>query len=132
MSQEKLEIVRAMYDAFSRHAFSDAVQYLHPEVEVHTAFEGPDSGRLYRGRQECREFLELYRQWDAHCVAFDEIVSDTDDQILIAENWHVRGRHGIELDFKVIDLYTFRDRLIVRVDGFLEKAEALEAVGLSE
>jgi hypothetical protein len=29
-------------------------------------------------------------------------------------------------------LYTFREDLIMRIDGFTEKAEALEAAGLSE
>ncbi len=44
----------------------------------------------------------------------------------------MRGRDGLEFDFQVIDVYTFRDGLIGRVDGYLKKAEALEARRLSE
>jgi hypothetical protein len=44
----------------------------------------------------------------------------------------VRGRDGIEIDTELTDVYAFRDSLIVRVDGFRDKAKALEAVGLSE
>jgi hypothetical protein len=45
-----------------------------------------------------------------------------------------RGRAEVpyEVDTKIFDLYTFRDGLIVRGDGFLGKAEALQAAGLSE
>ena len=46
-----------------------------------------------------------------------------------------RGRDGFRKWWErigegVSDLYTFRDDLIVRVDGFRTKAEALEAAGL--
>jgi len=37
-----------------------------------------------------------------------------------------------EIERELPTLYTFRDGLIVRIDGFTEKAEALEAAGLSE
>jgi hypothetical protein len=41
-----------------------------------------------------------------------------------------RGRDDIELELALPNLYTFRDGLIVRIDGFTDKAEALEAAGL--
>ena len=46
--------------------------------------------------------------------------------------WRVRGRDALQLDFELIDVYTFRDGLIVRIVGFRDRAEALDAVGLSE
>ena len=44
----------------------------------------------------------------------------------------MRGRDGIEIDTEVNDLYAFRDGLIVRIDGFRDSADALEAAGLEE
>ena len=44
----------------------------------------------------------------------------------------MRARDGIETGFQLTDIYTFRDGLIIRIDGFRERAEALEAAGLSE
>ena len=44
-----------------------------------------------------------------------------------------RGRDGIEIDRELPRaIFTFRNGLIVRIDGFTDKAEALEAAGLSE
>ena len=44
----------------------------------------------------------------------------------------MRGRNGIEIKASCTDLYGFRDGLIVRGDGFRDKAQALAAAGLSE
>ena len=52
--------------------------------------------------------------------------------MLAIERWHARGRQGIAFDFEITDVYEFRDGLIVRVKGFRDRADALEAVGLSE
>ncbi len=39
---------------------------------------------------------------------------------------------GMETEIVITQLYTFRDGLILRIDGFRSRAEALEAAGLSE
>jgi hypothetical protein len=39
---------------------------------------------------------------------------------------------GMETEIVITQLYTFRDGLVLRIDGFRSRAEALEAVGLSE
>jgi hypothetical protein len=43
-----------------------------------------------------------------------------------------RGRAASRSTHPVVDVYTFRDGLVVRIDGFRDKKEALEAAGLSE
>ena len=46
--------------------------------------------------------------------------------------WRVRGRDGIEIDTQLIDIYEFRDGMLIRTEGLTDKAEAFKAVGLSE
>jgi hypothetical protein len=53
-------------------------------------------------------------------------------RILSIDQWRLRGREGIEIKRELPTLYTFRDALIVQIDGFTEKADALEAAGLRE
>ena len=44
-----------------------------------------------------------------------------------------RGRgSGVEVDARFYDVYTLRDGLIVRMDQFTERSQALEAVGQAE
>lgn len=54
-----------------------------------------------------------------------------DSRILAVDRWLFRGREGIEIEEELPTAYTFRNGLIVRVDGFTDKSEALKAVGLN-
>jgi ketosteroid isomerase-like protein len=138
MSQENVEVIRLVYEAFNRRDFAGAAQYLHPEGEVYPGVVGLDppgggSGRRLRGREQLRRFFQdLGDIWEAVTVEFEEIVEAPDGRVLAVEHWRTRGRDGIEVDTRIIDVYAVRDGFIVRVDGFLDKAEAFEAVGLAE
>jgi ketosteroid isomerase-like protein len=133
---EGVDTWRAFYEAFNRGAFGDAVQFLHPEVELSPALpalEGSNlRGNRYRGRAEVKEFLEtISNAWETLTVELEETIEEG-DRVLAVENWRARGRDGIEIKTRLIDVYTFRDGLVVRVDGFRDKAEAREAAGLTE
>ena len=134
MSEENLETIRLFYEAFNRRLFDDALKYLHPECEISTALRAPGEPRHFRGREEARVFIVelLADTWEAVTVEFKEIIEAPDGRVLAVERWRTRGRAGIELDTELTDVYAFREGLIVRVDGFTDKAQALEAAGLSE
>jgi hypothetical protein len=61
-----------------------------------------------------------------------QVIETEDGRILSVDLWRFRGREGIAIERELPNLFTFRDGLIVRIDGFPEKADALEAAGLSE
>ena len=133
---ERVDRWRAFYEAFNRGNFDDAVRYLHPEVELSPALpalEGSNlTGNRYRGRDELREFLKTITDaWETLTVELEETIEEG-DRVLAVENWRALGRDGIEINTRLIDVYTFRDGLVVRIDGFRDKAEALDATGLSE
>jgi ketosteroid isomerase-like protein len=129
---EEVESLRAVYDAFNRRDFEDLVQHMHPEVEAYPGVVGFDVKRRYHGRAGIREFFEtILETFDEYTVEPEEIVEVSDERVLAVEHWRVRGRGGVEVDTQIIDLWKFRDGLIVRVDGFRDKAEALEAAGLA-
>jgi uncharacterized protein len=133
MSKENVGVVRRVYEAFNRRDIDAALQNLHPEYELYPALVGPGGRSEYFGREGAREFFDLITDtWETMTVESAEIVEIPDDRILSVELWRVRGRDGIEIETKLTDVYAFRDGLIVRVDGFREKADALEAAGLSE
>jgi ketosteroid isomerase-like protein len=80
-----------------------------------------------------RQFFEaLFNTWEKVTVELEEILKGAGGRVLGVEQWHTRGRGGIDVGTKIFDVYTFRDGLVVRVDGFLDKAGALQAAGLSE
>ena len=133
MSEENIEIIRRVYDAFSRRDFDGAAQYLHRDFEIYPAIAGPDWRGHYRGRDGAKEFWEVITEvWEALTVEFKETIEAPDNRILAVEHWRSSGRDGIVIDFEVTHLYAFRDDLIVRIDGFTERAEALEPAGLTK
>ena len=137
MSEESIDALRAFYDALNRRDIDQALQEVHPKVEVRTALDqieavGGSRGPI-RGHEGVREWFDNTVQvFEKVTIEFKEIVEGKDGQIVAVENWRVRGGQGIEFDTVVTDVYGFRDGLIVRCDGFRDKAEALEAAGLSE
>lgn len=135
MPPENLEVVRRLYEAFNRRDYEKAAQYLHPEGEIYPALQGPDmpggSRGHFIGRQELREFLAgLGEVWESVTIEPADMIEAPDGRVLAVERWHVRGRDGIEVDTTIIDVYTIRGGLMTRVDGYVDKAEAFEAVGL--
>ena len=54
------------------------------------------------------------------------------NRILVLDRWHFRGRDGIEIDSELANVFTFRDGLVIRIDGYNDRAEARTAVGLDD
>jgi SnoaL-like domain len=59
----------------------------------------------------------------------EEIIEVPDGRVLAVERWRARGRQGIKFDFLLVDVYTFRDGLIVRIDGFRDRTAASKPWG---
>jgi hypothetical protein len=61
-----------------------------------------------------------------------EIIEVEGDRLVMVERWHPRGRQGIETEVVITQIYTFRNGLILRIDGLRDQAEAFKAAGLPE
>jgi ketosteroid isomerase-like protein len=136
MPQGNVEVVRSLFEAVNRRDYASAVEYVHPEAEICPGIAGldtagPGSGSRLCGRDELRQYLED-DTWETATVELEEVTETPDGRVVAVERWHMRGRDGIEIDANCTDVYSFREGLIVRGDGFRDKAKALEAVGLSE
>jgi ketosteroid isomerase-like protein len=132
MSGENIESLRRLNDAFNRSDIDDAKQYLDPDVVLHPGVQVPDEESHYVGRDGLINwFLSATDPWEMIRVEHKEVI-DHEDRVLAIELWTFRGRDGIELELELPNVYTFRDGLIVQIDGFTDKAKALEAVGLAE
>ena len=131
MSPNNLDILRAAYEA--EPDGEDVLQYLDPAVELYPGIETPDQDTRYVGHDGWKEFMaDAIGSWEAVVIEPSERLEATENRILAIDNWLFRGRDGIEIERELPTLYTFRDGLIVRIDGFGLSGETLEAAGLSE
>jgi hypothetical protein len=133
MSEENIEIVRSLIEAWNEHDEALAANYLADDIEWAPAGPAAVDRVVYRGREECaRGFAAVWETWDE--FRFQEAeVRDLDDSVLWLGRVHMRGRTShVELDQEFANRFHLRDDLITRVHAFLAWREALEAAGLSE
>jgi len=129
MSRENVEIVRRGYEEMSRSGeFPWA--FIDPEVEVHDPPLTPDA-RVYHGHDGLREAIRNV-ELVLEAVRFDpEELLDAGEDVVVLLRMSGRGKEsGVEVDALLAHLWTLRDGKGVRL-RVLERAEALEAAGLS-
>src|SRR5262249_1757597 len=64
-------------------------------------------------------------------VTFEEII-DAGDQVVVVAHHEGRGQvSGVEVDSRYYEVYTVREGKVSRIDEYANRAEALEAAGLS-
>ena len=134
MAQENEEVVRHLFAAWNRRDFDNGVlQHFDPEVEFHPGLLPPGEDTEYLGREGVRQWIRNVNDaWVAVTVEPIERIEVASDRILAIDRWHFEGRDGIEVSEELPTALTFRNGLIIRVDGFTDKAEAFEALGLGD
>ncbi len=130
MSQENVEIVRSIYEAFNRRDWDAAFRDQHPEVELTTPPGGPNSG-TYRGRLECQGYLqELLTPFEAGTVEPEELF-ESGEQIAVVLKVRARRKgSSAEIEIRNEHLWAFRDGMAQSLRIFPEPERALEAAGL--
>jgi ketosteroid isomerase-like protein len=99
---------------------------VYPRSSVSTpAVSGYDSA-LGRRDGVLQTFEDLGETWRSATAEIQGIEELGEGRVLAVEDWRTRGRDGIGFTTRITDVYTVERGLIVRVDGFLDKAEALE------
>lgn len=136
MSRQNLEAIKHHYDAFNRRDLAGVLGDLDPEVEfdktVTVAVAGPDAN-LYRGHEQVEGFFRsMWEATDRSSVTIDELI-EAGDAVVAVVRIRGRARHtGLEGELRAVHLWDLRDGKAVRFRAFQGKAEALEALGLSE
>jgi ketosteroid isomerase-like protein len=134
MSQESVEVVRRVVEAFNRRDWVAWESHWHREAEWYDPPEAPGSG-VHRGVQSIRryfdELLEIGAEgWN---VEVDAIESVGRDCVLIRARSVLVGREsGIPIEDGLFQLVGLEDGRVRRVRNFRSSRDALEAVGLSE
>lgn len=108
-------------------------RFMDPEVDVRPGLLPPGEGTRYLGHDGVMDWVRNVNDgWVTVTVVPMDRRELADDRILSIDVWHFEGRDGIEVTEELPTAFTFRDGLIVRIDGFTDKAEAFEALGVDE
>ena len=131
MSQENIEAVGRLYEAFSTGDFARALEQAEPDFEwvpPERDIQGPAQGRdeLQRLLRNQEEAYEQFR------IEAEEL-TDHGDQVVAFIRIRGRGRSsGVEFDIRAATVWTFDEGRLVRGKAYPNRDEALEAAGLRE
>ena len=132
MSQENIEIVRRIYEAWATGDFSASEQDLDPHVVFVARPEFPEFG-VFSGPAGIKTYMRRFLDQFERVTAEAEQIEDVGDTVLVHVVQHGKYKNsGVEGDNRYFMLFTFRGKKIVRIENALHETEALEAVGLPE
>jgi uncharacterized protein len=132
MAKENVEIVREALEILWRHGFDAALPFFDPDVIWEAAEDEPDAG-TYRGHQGVRTFIGKWLElFDRLHFEPEEFIA-AGEAVVVPYRLRVRARStGIETTGQETWVIRLRRGQIVGVQEYREKADALEAVGLSD
>ena len=132
MSQENVEVVRRMCEAFLAGDVASALAVLHGDVTWHGTIGGIDEQTIAHGHDEViNGFVESLRDWERHSLTAEDYI-DAGDRVVVL--WHEVGRgkaSGVEVETRTAVVYTVRGDEVVEVQGYMDRRQAFEALGLS-
>jgi ketosteroid isomerase-like protein len=130
MSEETVEVVRRMYEAWERSDYDAALALF--DEDVITQRFGVDPG-TWHGHEG---LVDLVSKWvgtfEEYVLRAEEFI-DTGERVLVRVAQEGRGKgSGAPVEGVFWFVHGVRGRQIVRFDMCVTKAQALEAAGLSE
>jgi ketosteroid isomerase-like protein len=131
MSQEHVEVVRRILDAWADGDFGGGVEGLDQHVLFAVSNDFPEAGVLVGPAaigKYMRTFLENWEHYTIEATRIDSV----GDTVLAHVLQHGHGRDGLAVEVPSFVLFTFRGGRIVRLEWLRHESEALEAVGLLE
>jgi ketosteroid isomerase-like protein len=151
MSQQNVEVVRAFWKAWlngdsaplsvsggevvydHRSDPNGLFAQLDPAVEVHPLTGAMLEGVSYRGHEGMRQWLkDVAEYWESMWVEADQFL-DKDDSVVVLGRVHGRGKKsGVAIEAPAAWVFHLRDAHLTYLRFYLDRAQALESVGLSD
>ena len=151
MSQENIEVVRAFWKAWlngnaaplsvsggevvydHRRDPKGLFAQLDPAVEVHPLTGAMLEGVSYRGHEGMRQWFEdVAEYWESMWVEADEFL-DAKQAVIVLGRVHGCGkRSGVAIEAPAAWVFHVRGAHLSYLRFYLDRAQALESVGLSE
>jgi ketosteroid isomerase-like protein len=130
MSEENVEVLRTAYGQATTQGVEGILDLTTEDIVWISDPRFPGGG-TQRGKENVRRWLNTIWIWEEVSIHVEEII-DLDDRALGIARWRATPADGPKVDFLLCHLASFRDGLISQAQIFLDRADALEAAGLSE
>lgn len=132
MSQENLETVRRASELLERREWEGMGDLFDPNVELHGTVGGLEEGKVLHGLIQIVGAFDAEGEdvWEEHRIEPQEFI-DAGDRVVVLQREYQRSKSGVELVADTATILDLRDGRIVRIQGYMNPTEALEAAGLT-
>jgi ketosteroid isomerase-like protein len=133
MSQEDVEVITRMYEAWNRADMDALADAFDADVVVRPALSTFLSSMTYHGHDGVAQwFAETYEPWAQMWVEPQRFIDAGECTVaIISVRARVSGGH-VDVDTQIGHVVTLRDGRIVMLDGYDRPQAALSAVGLAQ
>jgi ketosteroid isomerase-like protein len=133
MSQENVETYREALDAFNKSDRAAFLALCDPALENVPPRDWPESGPIQGSEAVWDFFVEGNEPWEESRFEISELIDAGGDKIVAQVRSEVRGKtSGAAVPWSFWHVTTLGDAKALRFEWFTDRAEALEAAGLSE
>ena len=134
MSQENVDVVRQALSAYMDRGLDALAEFWHADISWRAIEGAPDDVGEMHGREAVRRYLDDWiDMFDDVTNVPEELLDLGDDRVMAVQLATGRAKaSGIQTDIRYAVVYTLRYGKIVRGREYIDRTEALQAVGLSE
>jgi uncharacterized protein len=132
MSDPKVQLARRGLQALERGDLDAVIAMLDPDIVAYDPPEIPDSS-VHRGREAVRrDWEETFEMFEDFSIELERYF-DAGDELVVFVRYRGRMRGSTsEVEAVLAHVWTYRDGKVSMLRQYLDRAEALKAVGLSE
>jgi ketosteroid isomerase-like protein len=133
MSQENVELIRSAYATLAEKGVEAVLDLAHPQFEMTTPPSLASEPDTYRGREGARRWFGSFGDAMEGVYFEGRKFTGVGDKVLVDTTLHARGRStGIETEQRAFLVWTLRDGMVITLETFAERGQALEAAGLQD
>lgn len=126
MSEESVETVRSIYEAFNRRDWDEAFLHQHPDVEMTTP-PGINAG-TFRGREEIQRFWEeILSAFESTFAEPEQLVASGDQVVAVVRSEAQPRDTSAKIEIRNGHVWTFRNGKVASMEVFPEPEAAFEA-----
>jgi SnoaL-like domain len=133
MSQENVELLRGVVEAFNARDVEAYIAYCDPSIELHSAFAAV-GGAVYHGHDGMRRWQRDFEDaWGEEIRIEPDAYFDLGEHTLAFYVLQGRGRHsGAEVAMPNAVVVRWRENLMVYFKAYLQREDALSDLGVTE
>jgi ketosteroid isomerase-like protein len=129
MSQQNVEVVRRIVEDAVQGRWEESAGQLAPDAEWHGTVGGLTEGSVWRGPEQIRRVFEQEdaEAWEERRLEAEEFIDAGDCVVVFVHEFRRGKRSGVAMETDTAVVYELRDGRVVRIQGYMDRAEALEA-----